>query len=397
MTPRRGSDPDSAVAARYDGRLVIVDLIREMGSATRTQLATRAGYSSSSVTSLVAGLLEDGVIEETDLVGKGRGSGSGRPARRLRYVGSGAHVAGIDFGHAHLSVAVADASGQILRTARSEIDVDIHAEEALDRAAATLRELESDLGLDGVASVVVGVPGPIDRNTGELTSPSILASWVGLRPREELVRRLGVPVHVENDAVLGAYGEGRRGAGERSDDFLYVKVSHGIGAALMLGGQPYRGATGLAGEIGHTKVPGRTELCRCGERGCIEAAVSTGAVRDQLVHTHRGVMNEVVPLTFAADPATSRLMQETGRTLGWLFSTLCNLVNPSALIIGGELGIAHPGIIDGVREALERHAQPAIMASLDVVPAELGESAELVGAVLMAAERQARVGAMSAR
>ena len=111
----------------------------------------------------------------------------------------------------------------------------------------------------------------MDQRTGTVRSPTILSSWVGLAPAQELEERVGVPVHVENDAVLGAYGERQLGAGRDHSDFLYVKASGGIGASMVLDGAVYAGAYGLAGEIGHTQLPGHTELCRCGNRGCLEA------------------------------------------------------------------------------------------------------------------------------
>lgn len=95
-------------------------------------------------------------------------------------------------------------------------------------------------------------------------------------------------VHAENDAFLGAYGELRHGAGRGLEEFLYVKVSHGIGACPVINGRPYHGATGIAGEIGHTRLTAESELCRCGQRGCLEAVVSIDTVRQQVAHSHPG-------------------------------------------------------------------------------------------------------------
>jgi predicted NBD/HSP70 family sugar kinase len=179
-------------------------------------------------------------------------------------------------------------------------------------------------------------------------------------------------------------GELYAGAGRSHRDFLYVKASHGIGASLVLGGALYRGGTGLAGEIGHTNLPGSTELCRCGSRGCLEAVVSIGSVRDQIAHTHPGAPVDAIALDESADPVTCRILEDSGRVLGRVLSHLCNLVNPTAVIIGGELGGSHPCFVDGVEEAVRRFTLAASADELEVRRAELGTRAELRGAVELA-------------
>lgn len=374
-----------ALSPRLRTREEIFRTIEDGASITRAQLIERTGLSRSTVNHAVSRLITDGRVVEEDPGAKGPGTGSGRPALTLRTVAHGLPAAALDFGHSHINATIVGPSGQITDRRRAELDVDLQASAALDLAADMLTQLRRDTGVDRLAAVVAGIPGPLDAATGLVRSPTILSSWVGLDPREELRRRLGVAVHVENDAVLGAYGEFRRGAGRGYRDFLYLKVSHGIGAGLVLNGEPYRGSLGFAGEIGHTPLPGHNELCRCGNRGCLEAVVSVSSIRAQLAHTHPQADADALRFDRADDPVTRRILDDAGRTLGGVLSVLCNLLNPQALVIGGELGALGSPLLEGVRTTVQRHTQPAIAASLDILGAELGRDAELMGAATMAA------------
>jgi predicted NBD/HSP70 family sugar kinase len=183
---------------------------------------------------------------------------------------------------------------------------------------------------------------------------------------------------------VGALGERYRGAGEHHDDFIYVKASHGVGAGLVLAGQPYRGATGFAGDIGHTHIEGRPELCRCGSRGCLEAIVSVPSVMEQIFHTNPRLDDEHLDLASLTDAVSTRVLNEAGRVMGEALAELLDFLNPTALIIGGELGSSGPAFVGGVRSSVKRFAQMPLASACVVLPAALGTRAELVGALVMA-------------
>lgn len=381
----------TAMDGRLEGSLrdrtreELFDMIRERGEITRSELAALTGVSRSTINQSIGRLFADGRVVEVDDEAKGPGSGRGRPAARLRAVAPDAAVAGIDFGHNHVYIGIGDAFGRTIGTEEKSLDVDLQAAEAMDLAAKMLAALRDRHAVADLSRVVAGIPGPLGRPDGLVRSPTILSGWVGLTPADELTRRLGVPVLVENDAVLGALGELYRGAGRQFDNFLYVKASHGIGAGIIIGGRPYRGATGLAGEIGHTNLPGHTELCRCGSRGCLEAVVSVRTLRERIAHTRPGTRADDVDLSEAHDPIAARVLSEAGRTLGRVLADVCNLLNPNAVILGGELSKTDGPFIGGIRESIRIHAQPAIADALVVLPAALNTRAELTGALQLAA------------
>jgi len=368
----------------------IYALICADASLTRADLVELTGLPNSTVAHAVERLLAEGRIIRSDAEPKGPGSGSGRPGITFKPVATGQVIGAIDFGHGHLRVAIANDLGEPIAEVGMSLDVDLDATQAMDAAATQLSQLSRDHGIDALSVVTAGIPGPVDRHTGLVRSPTILSGWVGLDPAAELQRRIGARVRIENDAALGAFGELLQGAGQGYRDFLYVKASHGVGAGLVLNGVPYTGATGLAGEIGHTPLSGRTELCRCGRRGCLEAVVSLQAVEEGVLHTHPGMSPDAVVLD-SRDPVTGHLLEEAGRTLGLVLADLCNLFNPSAVILGGSLGTAGEPVITGVHASIARYAQPATAAALVVKPAELGVRAELVGALQSASQLARRL------
>ncbi len=359
-------------------------VIRGSRGMSRSELARATGLSSSTVGHAVARLLAEGRIVEGNLTPMGRGTGSGRRAAILTAVPGAAHVAGIDFGHQHFRVAVGDETGHVIDELYVRQNVDDSPTAGLDVACGAIEKLCAQHGISGLAAVAVGVPGTVERATGIIRMTTILSNWSGMSPGLEVERRLGVRATVDNDATLGALGERHQGAGESHDDFLYIKASHGVGAAMVLAGEPYRGGTGYAGAIGHAHIEGRPELCRCGSRGCLEAVVSVPSVMEQIFHARPRTDEENVDLATLTDALSTRVLNEAGRVLGQSLADLINLVNPTAVIIGGELGSSGPAFIGGVRSSVNRFAQRPLASACVVLPATLGTRAELVGALVLA-------------
>jgi predicted NBD/HSP70 family sugar kinase len=379
--PRMGSDGHRSAQPATSGlrtRQLLLAMIRDTAPITRSDLTRLSGLSRSAVAAAVQRLLDDGLVTESTAVPSGRG----RPATLLRPRAPDGVLVGIDFGHDHVALAVADAHGRVLAEGREQVDVDTRSSDALDTAVRLFDEQLRSAGVDrgSVRAVVAAIPGPLDARSGQVQSATILSSWVGMAPAELLAERLQVPVHLGNDAELGALGELSFGAGRGIADLLYVKASHGIGAGLVLGGRLYQGATGIAGEIGHTQIDSAGDQCRCGQRGCLEAMVSTSVVRKQLQVSGFTVAESAWGLAeVARDPVGARVLTEAGRHLGRVVADICNCLNPGRVVLGGQLGAAGEPFATGVRESVSRYAQPAISAAADIRPAELGPRAELMG------------------
>jgi predicted NBD/HSP70 family sugar kinase len=381
------ADSGSLRSLRALNRGRVIDALRERGTASRAEIARITGLSRSTVSSIVSDLIEDGLLsEQTETTGTAHGDAGGRPPVLLSLNPSAGLAVGVDFGHTHLRVAVSDLSHEVLAESRRELDTDHSAEEGLKAATELVGKVlkQAKVGRQRVLGVM-GLPGPINRDTGTVGSSSILPGWVGVNAAAEMSRRLGMPVHVENDANLGALAEFVWGAGRGHADVTYIKLSSGVGAGLLFSGRLHQGAGGTAGEIGHTPSQNGTAICRCGSRGCLETVASARAIAEQ-VGMSRGEpvsTEQLLALIADDDPAAGRLIAEAGREIGVAVAGLCNLVNPDLVIIGGDLSAAGEVITEPVHESVRRYAIGSAAEQVAVVSGVLGERAELLGALAL--------------
>jgi predicted NBD/HSP70 family sugar kinase len=381
--PRSGHSRPEQPTAHALLRSHLIARVRDAGHVSRSELSRAIGLPRSTTTALVAELLRDGVITELPARSGGAGSGSGRPATLLSLRKPDGLVAGFDFGHRHLRVAVATGEGGILAEESTMLDVDRQAGDALDCASELLTIVldRAGVSVDEVRAAAAGIPAPLNSLTRRVGSPTILASWVDLDPVEELRRRTGLTATLGNDAAFGALGEMTYGAARDFTDFIYVKASNGIGAALVLNGRLYRGSHGMAGEIGHTQIDPTGAWCRCGNRGCLEATVSVDVVRRQLEPLGLDPRNP----EDMEHPVATKVLAESGRTVGVVIANLCNTLNPQAVILGGDLASTGAHFTNGVRDSVRHLAQPGPAVDTTVNTTSLHGRAELLGAVACAA------------
>jgi predicted NBD/HSP70 family sugar kinase len=377
----------SLASLRRLNRGRVIDALREHGMVSRAEIARRTGLSRSTVSSLVSELQSDGLVVEREEAGAAYGEHGGRPPILLSFDASAGAALGIDFGHSHVRVAVSDLSSNILAERAAPMDVDHASHEGLDVALELIGEALAEAGVDRsrLIGAGLGLPGPIDHADGVTGSPAILPGWVGIAAGEEMRRRLEVPVSVDNDANLGALAELTHGAGRGARDLVYLKLSSGIGAGLILGGRLYRGAGGMAGEIGHVLVDPEGAVCRCGNRGCLETAASTGALIDLLRRSHGELtVAEMLALAGAGDLGCRRVIADAGRVIGSAAAFVFNLLNPQRLVVGGDLAEAGELLLDGVRSSVRLAALPAAAERATVVRGVLGERAQVLGALALA-------------
>jgi predicted NBD/HSP70 family sugar kinase len=376
----------SLSSLRQLNRLRVLEVVRERGSVSRAEIAGETGLARSTVSTLIGELQRAGLVIEQ---GEGRpgAAQAGRPPVLLSLDPSAGAVLGIQFNHSYVRVAVADLSLALLAEETRDLDVDHDAASGIDAAATLADEVlaRADIDRDRLLGAGVGVAGPIDRAAGAVGSSTILPAWVGVNVAARLTERLETPVHVDNDANLGALAESVLGAGRGVPEMAYVMLSSGIGAGLILGGQLYRGAGGTAGEIGHVLVDESGPMCRCGNRGCLETFVGAGALVELLRRSHGPdlTVDRMIALARDGDPGCQRVLADAGRTVGGAAAVLCNQFNPARIVIGGELAGAGELLLDPLRQAVRRHAIPAAADDVEIVAGELGGRAELLGAVAL--------------
>ena len=380
---------------RDAGRTRVVEVLRTQGVASRADLVRATGLSRARVSAVVAALQGQGLVVE-EPASPDSGGGRGRPPNMLRFNSSARAMLGIAYDRDSVRAAVADLSLDILAERSLRLDVPTAPiEEALAAAAAVADGAirASGVSRDLLIGAGVSLPVPLDRVADEIAAPKIVPPWADLRPQRTFEELTGIPVYLENDANAAALAELRWGAGRGLSDFVYVKLSPGVGAAIVSGGRLYRGAAGFAGELGHIRAGEHGPVCACGNRGCLGPSIGIRHVIEQLRPTHgrRLSVRRVLGLVAEGDAEAVRVVRNTGRVLGRALASLCNVLNPEAIVIGGVLSEAGDALIAGVREAIDTYSLQPIADTVDVRIAQLTERWELLGALTLVPIEQSRI------
>ncbi|WP_457205226.1 ROK family protein [Nocardioides sp. P5_C9_2] len=376
------SSPGSTASLRTANLQRVVDVLRgqEAGEpVSQADIARQTGLAPATVSNIVRELSAGGLLEVEP--------GRGRRGTTVALARSAGLVAGIDFGHSHVAVALGDLTGTLLAEERSTLNAGHLHTDGLDRAHDLLEQLLAGAGLDRAAIRTIGLGLPAPMTEGIVRSSAILPGWVGVNAPESARERFGATVHIDNDANLGALAEHRHGVARGHDSSVFVKVSSGVGAGIVLDDRLFHGSGGTAGEIGHLTLDENGPVCRCGSRGCLEAYTSTGALQAMMGLQLPGAsVDDIVRAAREGNVSALRALEDAGLHLGWALASVVNLLNPALVVVGGEMARAEDLLLDSARIGLRRHALDAV-ASTPVVASELGERASLVGAVLLAAER----------
>jgi predicted NBD/HSP70 family sugar kinase len=368
----------------------LLTLLLRKGPVHRAELARLADLSRTTVSTIVADLMARGLVVES----RGAGPGSDGRAKETLVVNPAAAVAlGMDFTFDHVWVHLSDLGHNEIAGAGQAVDVDLGWAERIDVAADLLDRLIEANGLDRarIVGAGIGLPGPIEKSTGIVSTSLPGQPWSHVHAADEFARRLRLPVAIENNTRLEAVAESYSGAGRGVRDLLYVGLSSGIAAGLIMDGRVFRGAAGAAGELGHTSVDVDGPACPCGNRGCLVLHAGIPAVLAAL-RPHLGAkatVEDVLAAAAAGDRACEGVLADVGQMTGRMLASLCNLLNPERIVIGGELARAGEVLLEPLRTAIRRYAL-TLVREVDVVPAalDLGAKAGAVGgAALVLRER----------
>jgi predicted NBD/HSP70 family sugar kinase len=359
-------------------------LVRTGQANTRAELQRQTGLARSTVGQRLDALRAGGFLR-TDGV---HASGGGRPPARLEFNHDHGLVLTADAGATHAHLALFDLAGSALAESAAPLRIDDGPEHVLRWLTEEFHALLKQAGraASQVRGIGVGVPGPVDFSTGVVHQPPIMPGWDGFPIAEHLSRQWRVPVVVDNDANVMAFGE-HVTRYPACPSLVLVKVATGIGAGLVLDGTVYRGIDGGAGDIGHVRVDAAsTARCMCGAFGCLAALASGTALAQRL--TAAGVpaagSREFVAQIRAGHPQAVDLARQAGRLVGEVLSTVVCLVNPQVLVIAGDL--AETQFVTGVREVLYQLALPRATRNLDVVTGNHGDRAGVLGLQAMVIE-----------
>src|ERR1700704_4993214 len=259
-----------------DDLLAVLEAIYDQGQASRTGLAEKTKFAPSYISALVADLRRRGVVEE----GGRSPSRAGRRRGLLHVVPDLGHLVGIRIGRANTRIVVTDFLGKVLTLKKLPTEISLGEEHVFDLIDRELgAALKSDSLIKGIGIAMSGV---IDRNSGTVLFWPKVPGWNNVPLKRRVQAKYGVPVVLEDSVRTMALAEEKFGDAKGRKNFVYVVVSMGIGAAIYINNSLYLGASDLAGELGHTTIDERGDLCSCGNRGCLEVYASGSAILNRI-------------------------------------------------------------------------------------------------------------------
>ncbi|MER6951960.1 ROK family protein [Nonomuraea sp. NPDC000554] len=314
----------------------------------------------------------------------------GRPATAFSFNRSARVALAADLGVTHARLAVADLGGAILAERATDLDISRGPEPTLTWVLDSFDDLLAECGhtRGDVCGVGIGLPGPVEHETGKAVNPPIMPNWDGFPVPDWLGSRLGVPVLVDNDVNIMALGE-QWATQLETEHLIFVKMGTGIGCGIISGGRLHRGAEGAAGDIGHIRVPNINQVqCRCGNIDCLEAIAGGDALAAQLrsfgINASHG--RDVVRLVKEGNTQAIHLVRQSGREVGSVLASIVNFFNPGLVVIGGDLAEAGDHLLAGVREVIYARSLPLATKRLSIHASELGDRAGVMGAAAMVIE-----------
>lgn len=330
--------------------------------------------------------------------------GHRRSAGRCRDV-SDQIIAGIDFGGTKIVALVATADGRMIGDARLPTLVSKGTEAVINDIVLAVKKAAAKAGvsMDKVRGAGIAANGPIDNKEGIITEPPNLPGWRNVALARILTERLGMPAWLENDANCQALAEHEYGAGRGFRNMIFMTISTGVGAGIIIDNKLYSGATGGAGEIGHLIVAPNGRACGAGHPGCLEAYASgTGIVNRARELIRAGGLPRVAsfaeqnpPLSaetvhMAAQQGESEAMEiitTAGRYLGMGLASVINVFNPEAIVLGGGLINIGDDLLNTARQATKERAFKQNWRDVRIIEGELGERSAALGAITVARDR----------
>jgi glucokinase-like ROK family protein len=378
----------------------VMRAMRKNGQTSRTEITSITGWSRAKTSQEVNSLIEKGYLVDA---GEGISKG-GRKPRLLHFYSQLGYIVGIDIGATSLEIALADVNGSILRRAVEPADVRQPPEELLVRCSVLILDLAVAQGIhpEQILGIGVGVPGPVDFARGVLVAPPLMPDWENYPIRDFFKQTFSSAfVVVDNDVNILALGEQRSGDAANVDHFLVIKIGTGIGCGIMASRKIHRGSNGSAGDIGHICVDKQGPICRCGNRGCLEAMAAgpaiaekaMQAVRDsksellrKMMEDNQGVLlpEDVNTACREGDEAALEIIRSSGQMIGDVLAGLVNFFNPSHIFITG--GIANFGnhLLIAIKRAVLRRSLPLATTHLAINFSKTDSDAGVLGAIMLA-------------
>ncbi|MBO8140906.1 MAG: ROK family transcriptional regulator [Firmicutes bacterium] len=339
---------------RASNRRRVLNYVRRLGPVSRSQLAKLTGLSAAAISQITAALIEEGLLVERSF-GEAGAAGGRRPIL-LATNYAAYYSVGIKLREDRLEAVLTDLSTRVLAHMTASLE-DRSPENVAAQVASACRRLFEDRNVrqENVVGVGIGLSGVIDADRGIAVHVPLLG-WRNVPISQYVAEQTGLPAFVDNDVNAFAAAERLFGHGKNARNFLVVAVGRGVGGALVVNGEIYRGRNGGAGEFGHNIVVPNGRRCSCGRLGCLEAYTSEPALVSQFVERHpehAGItIDELVHLANTGHRTARSILSDAGRLLGTHLSYLVNAFNPELIIFGGEAARLGTVYFDPLRETM---------------------------------------------
>ncbi|MBI3976757.1 MAG: ROK family protein [Chloroflexi bacterium] len=394
-----------ARVARELNQAMVFDLVRARRIVSRTGLVRETGLSKATVSDIVDHFLHEGFVRD---LGPDESTGGRRPML-LEFDPRARLTMGVELGATSCCAVLTDLNANPIRSRAASIRA-VSAEDALATATALIAEVMADVPPGILLGIGVGTPGVVDSESGTIRMAHDLG-WRDVPVGSIVAERFGSRVAVVNRAKAAALGEAWCGAGQDVDNLVYVSLSTGIAAGIVVGRRLYQGVSMSDGELGHVTVLPNGPLCRCGNRGCLEALAAGPAVvariREELRAGHASALAEsnsdlltletIADAARGDDPLVLDVLSEVAEYVGIATANVINVLNPGMLILGGGVIRALPALVPLIQRVVRRRTMPVPFGAVQVVPSHLGAEAVPVGAAAFLLSQVSVVGSARVR
>jgi N-acetylglucosamine repressor len=372
-------------------RNLVLKIIIAHDTISWAEIARISSLTRTTVSDIVSDLLEEGLVSEVG-VGESQGTQGGKNPILLSLVDDSRWLIGLDLGQNQFRGAVVNLRGKI-RDVVSIPANDLDGIESLTLIYQMLDKLISG-NKQTLSGIGVGAPGLINTNEGMVVN-AVNLNWKNIPLTSLLNDRYRLPVSIMNDCQAAALGEKTYGKGfQKDENLVLINVHHGIGAGVIINGCIYQGDGGFAGEIGHIVVKREGgELCRCGNRGCLETVASTRALIRQACSSISLYPNSLIPqdpqkITLESiekafkmgDPLAQNLVLETARYIGMAISMVVSVVNIHRIVLNGNMTRFGPPWLDRIRAETRNYSLERPLKNTIIEIGQLGENATILGA-----------------
>ena len=383
----------NALLIKEINRNIILNHIRDNNPVSRAEIATECGLNRSTVSSLVDGLIEEGMVFETG-TGESRG---GRKPILLEFNPLAATIIGMELGVNYVVFLLSYLNARIIKKKVLKISPSMGFEAIVDSMGNVLDNLikETPSTPGGFAGIGIGVAGLVDYRSGNITfAPNL--EWRNAPLGTLFSERYNCTVFMDNEANAGAMGEMMFGKSHKEEDIIYLSINEGLGAGIIMDRKVFRGCGGYAGEVGHTTLVGDGPRCSCGNNGCWEMFTSETALKgfaagvgleiNKIIAEGSGnncFTDTLSLMAHRGDISARRVFEKAGEYLGLGLANLINTLNPSNIVIGGKLSGGFKWMQGTMQEVVEKRVLSELLSGIKIVPSSLGKEACATGGIGM--------------